>query len=85
MLKHGAIQTMSACADYEALGFDPAEAGLVCVAPDFSLRAFGLFALRQEVMRRRLATNQLLVFFKVFHEITGDRILAIVADRPFYK
>jgi hypothetical protein len=24
MLKHGAIQTMSACADYEALGFEPA-------------------------------------------------------------
>jgi len=39
----------------------------------------------KEVMRRRLATNQLLVFFKVFHEITGDRILAIFADRPFYK
>jgi hypothetical protein len=36
-------------------------------------------------MRRRLATNQLLVFFKVFHEITGDRIFAIVADRPFLK
>jgi hypothetical protein len=37
MLKHGAIQTMSACADYGALGFEPAYAGLVCVALDFSL------------------------------------------------
>ena len=72
-LKSGATQTK------------PAYAGLVCVALDFSLWAFGLFALRQEVMRRRLATNQLLVFFKVFHEITGDRIFAIFADRPFYK
>ncbi len=39
----------------------------------------------KEVMRRRLTENQLLVLFKVFHEITGDRIFAIVAARPFLK
>jgi hypothetical protein len=39
----------------------------------------------KEVMRRRLTENQLLVLFKVFHEITGYHIEAIVADRPFYK
>jgi hypothetical protein len=39
----------------------------------------------KEVMRRRLTENQLLVLFKVFHEITGDRIFAFVAARPFLK
>ncbi|HEY9743171.1 MAG TPA: hypothetical protein V6C90_22010, partial [Coleofasciculaceae cyanobacterium] len=37
------------------------------------------------VMSRRLTKNYLLVLFEVFHEITGDRILAIIADRPFLK
>ncbi|MCA1990471.1 MAG: hypothetical protein LDL41_00250 [Coleofasciculus sp. S288] len=31
------------------------------------------------VMLRRLTENHLLVFFKVFHEITGDRIFAFIA------
>jgi hypothetical protein len=36
-------------------------------------------------MRRRLATNQLLVFFKVFHEITDDRIFAFIAFLQFLQ
>jgi hypothetical protein len=31
------------------------------------------------VMPRRLTENYLLVLFKVFHEITGDRIFAFIA------
>jgi hypothetical protein len=36
-------------------------------------------------MRRRLARNQLSVFFKVFHEITGDRIFAFIAFLQFLQ
>ena len=37
----------------------------------------------KEVMPRRLARNQLLVLFKVFHEITGDSLQDSCASRIF--